>query len=36
MGVLVCISGFVCGWACLEAVNVLDKKFQQRGNRNVK
>ena len=36
MGVLVFISGMVCGGACLKAVSMLDKKFQQRGNRNVK
>ena len=27
MGVLVCISGMVCGLACLKAVSMLDKKI---------
>lgn len=36
MGVLVFISGMVCGGACLLAVSVLGKKFQQRGNRNAR
>ena len=29
MGVLVCMSGMICGLACLKAVSMLDKKFQQ-------
>ena len=33
MGVLVFISGMVCGGACLVAASMLDKKFQQRENR---
>ena len=33
MGVLVCMSGMICGGACLKVASVLDKKFQQRENR---
>lgn len=33
MGVLVCMSGMICGWACLVAASMLGKKFQQRENR---
>lgn len=36
MGVLVFISGMVCGGACLKAVSMLDKKFQQGETANVR
>ena len=33
MGVLVFISGMVCGCGCIVAASVLGKKFQQGENR---
>ena len=33
MGVLVCMSGMICGCGCIKVASVLGKKFQQRENR---